>query len=91
MSKLEDFERDLRQTLQTVQKHYAALFESVPELTAQRVGGDLVFTGVADDPATAETLEADRLQERAAPPSPSSRAGIMGAIPPCAARAPAKS
>ena len=54
-SKLEDFERDLRQTLQTVQKHYAALFESVPELTTSR-GGNLVFTGDADDPATSETL-----------------------------------
>jgi glutamate-ammonia-ligase adenylyltransferase len=52
---LEDFERDLRHTLQTVQKHYAALFESVPELTTSR-GGNLVFTGDSDDPATSETL-----------------------------------
>ena len=54
-AQFEDFERDLRQTLQTVQKHYAALFESVPELTTSR-GGNLVFTGDADDPATSETL-----------------------------------
>ncbi len=54
-SQLEDFERNLRQTLQTVQKHYAALFESVPELTTSR-GGNLVFTGDADDPSTSETL-----------------------------------
>ena len=51
----DDFERDLRHTLQTVQKHYAALFESTPELTTSR-GGNLVFTGDADDPATSETL-----------------------------------
>ncbi len=51
-----DFERDVRQTLQTVQKHYAALFESVPQLTALSGGGNLVFTGDTDDPATAETL-----------------------------------
>lgn len=50
-----EFETELRHTLQTVQKHYAALFESVPELTATR-GGNLVFTGDAEDPATVETL-----------------------------------
>ena len=38
-----------------MQKHYAALFESTPELTTSR-GGNLVFTGDADDPATSETL-----------------------------------
>jgi len=54
-ARLEDFEQELRHTLQTVQKHYAALFESVPALTASR-GGNLVFTGDADDPATSETL-----------------------------------
>ncbi len=55
-AQLADFERDLRHAMQTVQKHYAALFESVPALTARRVGGNLVFTGDTDDPATAETL-----------------------------------
>ncbi|HXW22700.1 MAG TPA: bifunctional [glutamine synthetase] adenylyltransferase/[glutamine synthetase]-adenylyl-L-tyrosine phosphorylase, partial [Rhodomicrobium sp.] len=54
-AQLEDFEHELRHTLQTVQKHYAALFESTPELTTSR-GGNLVFTGDADDPATSETL-----------------------------------
>ena len=54
-AQLEDFERELRHTLETVQKHYAALFESTPELTTSR-GGNLVFTGDADDPATSETL-----------------------------------
>jgi [glutamine synthetase] adenylyltransferase / [glutamine synthetase]-adenylyl-L-tyrosine phosphorylase len=51
-----EFERDLRKHMQDVQTHYAALFESVPELTPRRVSGSLVFTGDADDPATAETL-----------------------------------
>jgi [glutamine synthetase] adenylyltransferase / [glutamine synthetase]-adenylyl-L-tyrosine phosphorylase len=55
-SHLLDFERDLRGHMQNVQTHYAALFESVPELTPQRVSGNLVFTGDTDDPATAETL-----------------------------------
>lgn len=52
----EGLERDLRQSLQTVQKHYAALYENVPALTAPRAGGNLVFTGDGDDPATVETL-----------------------------------
>ncbi len=52
----EDLERELRQSLQTVQKHYAALYENVPALTALRAGGNLVFTGDGDDPATMETL-----------------------------------
>jgi [glutamine synthetase] adenylyltransferase / [glutamine synthetase]-adenylyl-L-tyrosine phosphorylase len=57
-AQLEDFENELRQTMQTVQKHYAALFESTPELTAPGVGGgDLVFAGAGDDPATVETLK----------------------------------
>jgi glutamate-ammonia-ligase adenylyltransferase len=55
--RLEDFESELRQTMQTVQKHYAALFESTPQLTAPGVGGNLVFTGAGDDPATVETLK----------------------------------
>ncbi len=55
-AELEAFERDLRQTLQTVQKHYAALFEGDPDLTGSK-GGNLVFTGDADDPATSETLK----------------------------------
>jgi len=54
-AQLDDFERELRHTLQTVQQHYAALFESTPELTTSR-GGNLVFTGDAEDPATSETL-----------------------------------
>jgi glutamate-ammonia-ligase adenylyltransferase len=38
-----------------VQRHYALLFEEGPELAVE--AGDLVFTGVAVDPATLTTLE----------------------------------
>jgi len=40
--------------LSKVEKHYAALFEEAPQLGAP--GGNLVFTGAEDDPATLETL-----------------------------------
>ena len=46
-------------TLLTVERHYAALFEREPDLGA---GGSLVFTGIADDPATLQTLTGDGLQ-----------------------------
>ena len=45
----------LRATLQTVQRHYAALFEDAGALASE--SGSLVFTGGEDDPATIETLE----------------------------------
>jgi glutamate-ammonia-ligase adenylyltransferase len=54
--RLADFQETLRRHLQNVEKHYAALFEKVPELTPKRVAGNLVFTGDADDPDTAGTL-----------------------------------
>jgi glutamate-ammonia-ligase adenylyltransferase len=54
--RLTDFEAELRHHMQNVQRHYAALFESTPELTPRRVHGNLVFTGDTDDPATVETL-----------------------------------
>lgn len=44
----------LRQSLLTVEKHYAALFEAAPELSTGL--GNLVFTGDNDDPGTIETL-----------------------------------
>ncbi len=44
----------LRATLELVQRHYAALFESADDLSAGE--GSLVFTGSDDDPATLETL-----------------------------------
>ena len=37
-----------------VQRHYGLLFEDAPDLASSR--GDLVFTGVSDDPSTIETL-----------------------------------
>lgn len=48
------FERLLLQTFVTVERHYAELFESEPDLGA---GGSLVFTGTSDDPDTLKTLE----------------------------------
>jgi [glutamine synthetase] adenylyltransferase / [glutamine synthetase]-adenylyl-L-tyrosine phosphorylase len=51
---LESFSRDLVARLETVQRHYAALFEDMPELTAG--GVNMVFAGEEDDPATVEAL-----------------------------------
>jgi len=48
------FEHELRARLKTVEKHYAALFEGAAPLS--EVHGNLVFTGVEDDPETLETL-----------------------------------
>ena len=48
------FSQALIPVLETVQRHYAALFEDMPELT--RRGTNMVFAGEADDPATAEAL-----------------------------------
>ena len=50
------FSERLRAELMAVQRHYAHLFESKPELTLGR--GNLVFVGDDDDPATVETLRA---------------------------------
>jgi len=44
----------LRDTLETVQEHYNALFEEAPELADET--GSLVFTGAEDDPETLDTL-----------------------------------
>ncbi len=46
----------VRRRLETVQLHYAALFEDVPELSRSGAPGSLVFTGDSDDPATVQTL-----------------------------------
>ncbi len=43
-----------RYALQTVETHYAALFETAPQLS--RGVGNLVFTGDVDDPDTLQTL-----------------------------------
>ena len=48
------FSADFRASLQVVEKHYAALFESAPQLSTDV--GNLVFTGDVDDPDTLQTL-----------------------------------
>ncbi|MQT12298.1 bifunctional [glutamine synthetase] adenylyltransferase/[glutamine synthetase]-adenylyl-L-tyrosine phosphorylase [Segnochrobactrum spirostomi] len=50
------FAERLREHLEAVQRHYVRLFESAPDLGGE--GGDLVFTGSDDDPATIEHLAA---------------------------------
>jgi len=51
---VEEFRAALTQVLETVQEHYAHLFEKAPELGTRE--GSLVFTGVEDDPETIATL-----------------------------------
>ena len=50
------FEHDLLARLRCVEGHYARLFEEAPSLAGP--GGNLVFTGIEDDPGTLETLRA---------------------------------
>ncbi len=50
----EAFAAAFRTALQQVERHYAALFEAAPELSAGV--GNLVFTGDVDDPDTLQTL-----------------------------------
>ena len=45
---------ELRRTLETVEKHYAGLFEDAPALTP--AGSNMVFAGAKDDPQTLEEL-----------------------------------
>jgi len=54
----ESFTATLTGHLRRVERCYADLFESAPDLgaAAEGVVGDLVFTGVEDDPATIATL-----------------------------------
>lgn len=49
-----EFARALTIRLKTVRRHYARLFEDMPELT--RGGVNMVFAGEADDPGTLEAL-----------------------------------
>ncbi|MHB2265885.1 bifunctional [glutamine synthetase] adenylyltransferase/[glutamine synthetase]-adenylyl-L-tyrosine phosphorylase [Aliihoeflea sp. PC F10.4] len=49
-----EFSEKFRASLQLVESHYAALFETAPELS--RGVGNLVFTGDVDDPDTLQTL-----------------------------------
>ena len=50
------FRVELARVLENVQGYYARLFESAPELTSAK--GNLVFTGVEEDPETLQTLGA---------------------------------
>src|SRR6185437_4138443 len=50
------FSADLTRAMETVQHHYARLFQREADLADVR--GNLVFTGVEDDPETLETLRA---------------------------------
>jgi len=50
----ESFSKAFRASLHEVGKHYAALFETAPELSSGI--GNLVFTGDVDDPDTLQTL-----------------------------------
>jgi glutamate-ammonia-ligase adenylyltransferase len=50
------FRAGLTRVLENVQRHYARLFESQPDLTSAQ--GNLVFTGVEEDPETLKTLGA---------------------------------
>jgi len=51
---LQSFAADLTGHLRRVERHYARLFEDAPTLGAE--AGNLVFTGVTDDPETLTTL-----------------------------------
>ena len=53
---VDTFSRELTRQLETVQRHYAALFEDTPELTAG--GANMVFAGEKDDPTTVAALKA---------------------------------
>lgn len=50
----EAFSAEFRASLHQVERHYAALFETAPELSSGV--GNLVFTGDVDDPDTLQTL-----------------------------------
>jgi glutamate-ammonia-ligase adenylyltransferase len=52
---LDAFDQAMRETLRTVERHYAKLFEDAPQLAPQ---GNLVFTGTDDDPETVKTITA---------------------------------
>jgi [glutamine synthetase] adenylyltransferase / [glutamine synthetase]-adenylyl-L-tyrosine phosphorylase len=52
----DDFRAALTKTLESVQSHYARLFQRETDLADSH--GSLVFTGVEDDPETLETLRA---------------------------------
>ncbi len=53
-ARLESFAKELTHHLTRVERHYARLFEDAPTLSGAT--GNLVFTGVVDDPETLATL-----------------------------------
>ncbi len=53
MRRPNEFVAELTAALSSVERHYAQLFEQAPNLATP---GNLVFTGVEDDPDTLETL-----------------------------------
>jgi glutamate-ammonia-ligase adenylyltransferase len=55
-ARLDSFMRDVTHHLTRVEHHYARLFEDAPALSV--ASGNLVFTGVVDDPETLATLRA---------------------------------
>lgn len=58
---VDEFTSRIRQTLETVQGHYAGLFEDAPDLGSD--AGSLVFTGGEDDPDTLQTLSSMGFQQ----------------------------
>ncbi|NBC19548.1 MAG: bifunctional [glutamine synthetase] adenylyltransferase/[glutamine synthetase]-adenylyl-L-tyrosine phosphorylase [Alphaproteobacteria bacterium] len=54
---LEAFDADLRETRRQVHARYSDLFAEEERRHAEAVGGNLVFTGVDNDPGTMRTLE----------------------------------
>lgn len=55
---LAEFDRDLLETRRLVQAAYQGLFEQSDQAAGSGAVGNLVFTGVDDDPGTVETLSA---------------------------------
>lgn len=56
-SELDQFDSDLVDLRKCVHEHYRALFAEESRKRERAVEGNLVFTGVDDDPATVKTLE----------------------------------
>lgn len=56
-SSLDQFDRELRDTRKCVHDHYRALFAEEAQKSQNAVDGNLVFTGVDNDPETVRTLE----------------------------------
>lgn len=54
---LDTFDRDLSETRKCVHDHYRKLFADEAEKSQSAVDGNLVFTGVDNDPETVRTLE----------------------------------